>query len=86
MDGDEVSKNNFPLPTFQDRLRQLAIDIHHGQGFGLLRGLDPSRYSVEDLLVVYLGISSYIGDKRGVQNRKGDMLSSFQPSVFEDLV
>lgn len=75
LDGDEISQHTFPLPTLQDKLRRLAIEIHNGKGFGLLRGLDPSQYSVEDLLLVYLGLASYIGDERGVQNRKGDMLT-----------
>jgi hypothetical protein len=50
--------------------------VHHGQGFAIVRGLDPDTYSVEDNLNLYLGIASYIGDKRGMQDKKGNMISA----------
>ena len=42
----------------------------------LIRGLNPTRLSPEDNLVVFLALSDYIGDVRGVQNSKGDMIST----------
>jgi hypothetical protein len=55
-------------------LERQAIELHDGKGFVVLRGLDPSRYSVEDGLLVWLGIQSYIAEQRARQDDKGNML------------
>jgi hypothetical protein len=57
------------------KLGNLCADVYEGRGFAILRGLDPDAYSVEDLTVVYLGLSSYIGERRGKQDQRGSMLS-----------
>ncbi|KAL7786615.1 hypothetical protein V8C43DRAFT_133216 [Trichoderma afarasin] len=75
LDGDQVDRDNFPLPNLAARLFQSARVIHEQRGFFVLRGLEESRYSVEDSTTIYLGISSYIADKRGLQDRKGNVLS-----------
>ncbi|KAK3935863.1 hypothetical protein QBC46DRAFT_322591 [Diplogelasinospora grovesii] len=75
LDGDAVSRDKFPLPKLQERLREACLNVHHGQGFAIVRGLDPDTYSVEDNLSLYLGIASYIGDKRGMQDKKGNMIT-----------
>ncbi|KAK7425641.1 hypothetical protein QQZ08_007857 [Neonectria magnoliae] len=74
LDGDLVSRDNFPLPTLGPRLDQIRRDVHDGKGFGVIRGLDPQKYSVEDLTVLYLGIQSYIANRHGRQDKKGNML------------
>ncbi|CAF3551505.1 unnamed protein product [Fusarium graminearum] len=74
LDGDCVSRDNFPLPTLQPLLDGVRQDVHQGKGFGVIRGLDPKKYSVEDLTVLYLGIQSYIASGHGRQDRKGNML------------
>jgi hypothetical protein len=35
-----------------------------------LRGLQPDKYRIEDNIVIYTGISSYIGNVRGRQDNK----------------
>ncbi|RSL66787.1 hypothetical protein CEP54_003580 [Fusarium duplospermum] len=74
LDGDLVSRDNFPLPTLGPRLDEIRRDVHDGKGFGVIRGLDPLKYSIEDLTVMYLGIQSYIANRHGRQDRKGNML------------
>jgi hypothetical protein len=69
-----VSQESFPLPTLGDRLKTLAMQLTSGVGFFHIRGLDPQRYSNETNVVLYLGISSYIGGKRGRQDELGNML------------
>ncbi|ORY71330.1 uncharacterized protein BCR38DRAFT_331655 [Pseudomassariella vexata] len=75
MDGDDVTRERFPLPNLQKRLDGCAAEIHDGTGLCIIRGLDPRRYSVEDNIMIFLGVSSYIGGKRGLQNSKGAMLT-----------
>ncbi|KAK8097067.1 hypothetical protein PG999_013011, partial [Apiospora kogelbergensis] len=74
MHGDQVSRELFPLPGLESRLDRCALEIHNGTGLCVIRGIE-SRYSIEDYMIIYLGISSYIGNRRGLQDAKGSMLS-----------
>ncbi|KAK7999064.1 hypothetical protein PG991_014739 [Apiospora marii] len=56
------------------RLDRCALEVHNGTGICVIRGLE-SKYSVEDYMTIYLGISSYLGNRRGLQDAKGSMLS-----------
>ena len=62
------------LPTLGPRLSLASLDIHAGSGFFVIRGLEPSLLSAEDNILIFLGLSSYIGDVRGRQDEKGNML------------
>ena len=73
--GSEVAPSTFPLPTLGLKLLRLASDIHSGRGFAAVRGLRPDEFSPEDNVILFLGISSYIGAKRGRQDEEGNMLS-----------
>lgn len=82
MDGDEVSRDNFPLPNLSRRLRSSSETLHMGRGFVVIRGLEASRYTVEDSVTVFLGVASYIAEKRGRQDRKGNMLCKFSSPLI----
>lgn len=69
-----LSQESFPLPALGDKLKALATELTSGVGFFHIRGLDPQRYSNRMNVVLYLGISSYIGKKRGRQDELGNML------------
>lgn len=77
LDGDLVSKDNFPLPILGPRLDEIRRDVYNGKGFGVIRGLNPDKYSVEDLSILYLGIQSYIANRLGRQDKKGNMMGSY---------
>jgi hypothetical protein len=70
-----VSRSTFPLPTLGSKFEQIAHDLHSGRGFSVIRGLEPKNYSVIDNTVIYLGITSYIAEKRGCQDSSGNMMS-----------
>ncbi|KAK4102453.1 Clavaminate synthase-like protein, partial [Parathielavia hyrcaniae] len=72
--GNEVSPTTFPLPTLGPKLQRVALDIHCGKGFSVVRGLKPDDFSPEDNVLVFLGVSSYIGSMRGRQDEEGNML------------
>jgi hypothetical protein len=74
---ESVSQELFPLPTLGNKLKTLTKKLTGGVGFFLIRGLDPKQYSSEANLVMYLGVSAYIGDKRGVQDERGNMLRKY---------
>lgn len=69
---------NFPLPTLGAKLKELSRDVHRGRGFCVIRGLDPASFRVEDLMLAYLGVQSYIAEQRGRQDKRGNMFG--QPS------
>ncbi|KAK4223414.1 hypothetical protein QBC38DRAFT_51692 [Podospora fimiseda] len=74
LDGDAVSPDNFHLPTLGPCLSRLTTDLHAGKGFFVIRGLNPADFSDEDNLILFLGLSSYIGGVRGKQTNDGSML------------
>lgn len=45
-------------------LRKLAHNIYHGTGIQILRGFPITRYNKEDQIIAFLGINSWIGDRR----------------------
>jgi hypothetical protein len=82
--GNEVTPDTFPLPTLGSKLQQVARDIHRGRGFAVVRGLNPDEFSPEDNVLVFLGISSYIGVQRGRQDEEGNMLSKSLGPFFKN--
>jgi hypothetical protein len=81
LDGDQVNRDNFPLPNLGPKLLELGQVLYDGRGFCVVRGIDPQSYSVEDLAVVWLGIQAYIAEQRGRQDCKGNMLGTI-PSCY----
>jgi hypothetical protein len=74
LDGDLVTQETFPLPILQHVLRVLCNEVHNGKGFFVLRGLDHDQYSVEDSMVIFLGIQAYIAEQRARQDDNGNMI------------
>jgi hypothetical protein len=74
LDEDAVAPDNFVLRTLGGQLKQRAEMIHEKCGFFVLRGLDMMKYAVRDTIIIYLGVTSYVGNERGRQDRKGTML------------
>jgi hypothetical protein len=75
IDGSTVSRETFPLPILAKHLDEICHQVYDGRGFSIVRGLDPDAYAIEDLTIIYLGLSSYIGERRGKQDQRGSMLS-----------
>ena len=76
LDGDQISPAVFPLPNLGETLRALATGLHTkpNRGFFILRGLDPSGLTPEDMVLRYIGIASFVADKIGVQDGHGNVL------------
>jgi hypothetical protein len=79
--GDLVTQETFPLPTLRNVLQVLCNEVHNGKGFFVLRGLDPEKYSVEDGMVIFLGIQTYIAEQRARQDDKGNMIGTRQSYI-----
>lgn len=70
-----VNQSTFPLPTLGSVLKDLARELHTGRGFFVLRALPVESYSRTDIILIYAGVSSYIGNLRGVQDRDAGVLA-----------
>jgi len=69
-----ISPETFPLPTLGSTLIDLSRELHFGRGFFVLRTIPVDSYSRADNVLVYAGISSYVGRQRGLQNVGGGVL------------
>lgn len=89
LNGDEINKERFPLPTLQDQLEECKNEVLHGSGVAVIRGLDPAQYSDEDNTMLFLGFSNYFFKERGLQSFKGAMLSRLPnysyPALYTDV-
>ncbi|KAH8654984.1 hypothetical protein BGZ60DRAFT_418179 [Tricladium varicosporioides] len=65
-----VNQSTFPLPLLSPLLRKEAQALQSGRGFFVIRGLRPEKHSIEDNIIIYAGVSSYIGSTRGRQDNK----------------
>ena len=74
---------NFPLSkSLGERLRGVSESLHNGRGFAVLRGLDPARYSDRENVALFVGLSGYVGDKRGFKLSKYRKHSTFSKSTL----
>ena len=71
----DVTKESFPLDSLGPDLESFSWAVHYGAGFFVLKGLEPAKFSQEDNISIYLGISSYFGERRAQQYPDGRMLS-----------
>ncbi|KAK1090632.1 hypothetical protein LTR48_007912, partial [Friedmanniomyces endolithicus] len=74
LDGSEVSRESFPLPSLSKKLDTICSNVYEGHGFSTLRGLNPDDFTAEDVTIIYLGLASYIGETRGKQDQRGSMI------------
>ncbi|KAF3927226.1 hypothetical protein ABW20_dc0106224 [Dactylellina cionopaga] len=63
------------LKEIEDALTHFKTrELYSGRGFFVLRTLPVDSYSKEDVAIVYAGIASYIGNRRGRQDGTGAVL------------
>ena len=70
---EAITKADFPLPSLETRLGEIAREIESGRGFVLLRGLPVQRWGTEDTTAIYRAISTHLGAPTS-QNRRGDRM------------
>ncbi|KAL2680343.1 Taurine hydroxylase-like protein sat17 [[Neocosmospora] mangrovei] len=75
LSAGHLSPLTFVLPTLGPRLRRLSHRVHHEEGFFVLRGLEPWRYKRLENTIVFTGIASHIGNRRGMQSADGPVMT-----------
>jgi len=56
-----VTTANFPLKKLAQRMSAVAEELEHGSGAVMISNMPIDKYSVDELGVIYLGMSSYLG-------------------------
>jgi hypothetical protein len=69
----EVGRSNFPLPTLAAKLAKWLEEIRAGRGFVLVRGLNITDYTDEEVGLIFWAIGSHLGIPV-TQNPRGDLL------------
>ncbi|MFM7025768.1 MAG: TauD/TfdA family dioxygenase, partial [Limnohabitans sp.] len=54
-------KDDFPLAGWAHLLRRCSDELENGRGFMVLRGLPVTRYTEEDINILYYGIGLHMG-------------------------
>lgn len=77
VENQQVNPENFPLPILASTLEKMRGDLYQGRGFAILRGLDPDAFAEDDATLIYLAVSTYIGNRIGKHDPKGHAISRY---------
>jgi hypothetical protein len=69
----EIDLEAFPLEGLADKLAQVETELIDGRGFVRISALDSSRYSDDDLTMMYWGIGMHLGEP-WPQNKHGHVM------------
>ncbi|MCU1452914.1 MAG: Taurine catabolism dioxygenase TauD/TfdA [Acidimicrobiales bacterium] len=69
----QLGRDDFPLPTLDQRLERIEHDLVDGRGFVRLRGVDRQAYTQAEMEVLYWGIGTHLG-LPWAQNKHGHVL------------
>jgi hypothetical protein len=61
IDLPAITMAHFPLFRCRDFLGRALLELRHGLGFLLLRGLPRDRYDADDMARIYFGLGTYLG-------------------------
>lgn len=70
-----INRETFPLPSLAPVLLSLSGELYSGRGFFVLRTIPVEKYNHEEIVIIYCGISSFIGSARGRQDVTGAVIA-----------
>jgi len=62
-----INQTTVPLPLLSNELDRRRRQLHTGCGLALFRGLDPERFTRQENVVIFAGLSAHMFQKRGYQ-------------------
>ncbi|KAK6532680.1 hypothetical protein TWF281_006859 [Arthrobotrys megalospora] len=87
---NHVSAETFPISdSLKTKMQQTVSNLYDRRGFAVVRGLDSSKYTPTERAVIFMGLSSYVGGKLGMQtlSRAGlAHLTNLRPLYAEGLI
>lgn len=63
-----IDQETFPLLHLHKTLRGISEEIHNGHGFKVIKGVPVKRYTREENIIIYAGISAHVAPIRGRQD------------------
>lgn len=74
----KIEPLTFPLSDdLESKLRETSRELHSGQGFVILRGLDAARFNDEESVIAFAGVASYVCAERATDPYANQTLSNF---------
>ena len=70
---EQITKDDFPLPTIHTLINEILKELLDGRGFVLLRGIPVQELGIKLASVIYLGLGCHLGSLRS-NNAKGHLL------------
>ncbi|KAK6335780.1 hypothetical protein TWF730_003157 [Orbilia blumenaviensis] len=87
---NNVSTETFPIgDALKEKMQRTVSNLYDRRGFAVVRGLDSSRYTPIERVVIFMGLSSYVGGKLGMQtlSRTGlAHLTNLRPLFADGLI
>ena len=68
-----MTRDDFPIPRLARSLAEVAEELENGRGLVLLRGVPVSRYTEDELRILYWGLGLHLGTPR-YQNGNGELI------------
>jgi Taurine catabolism dioxygenase TauD, TfdA family len=73
IDISTMRHSDFPLSELGPKLQRVLLEVLHGRGFALLRGLPAGRWTKREAAIAFFGIGTHLGNARP-QNARGHVL------------
>jgi len=70
---ETMTAGDFPLPGMAPLFDDIREELENGSGLLMLRGIDPSRYTLDEARIVYAGIARQLGTPV-FSNRGGEIM------------
>jgi len=70
---EEIGRDDFPLPVTRKTLEDAVTEMYDGRGFVVVRGLPVTRYTDDEVGLIFWGFGRYMGAPL-YQNPKGELL------------
>jgi len=70
---ETMTREDFPLPSFAPLAEDIRSELEDGSGILMLRGIDPGRYDLATLKLLYAGLARHIGTPV-YSNRAGEIM------------
>src|SRR5947207_6616291 len=80
---DDMAAEDFPLPSFMPLAEEIRAELEDGCGLLLLRGIEPERYSIDELKLLYAGLCRHIGTLV-YSNRAGEIMREIRDVTRDD--
>jgi hypothetical protein len=83
---ETISKDDFPLPALGAELKQISHRLDKSVGFAVLRGVPLKDLSLEDIELLYAGLTSHLGEKIN-QDTRGTLIDRVcdQKKNYDDI-